>query len=73
MTPDQAVLDAVEHGAITLPQIAEVTGLSAQEVAVCVNDLVRTHRLAGASSLRNCAFGCSGCAQMCDHRGRPTS
>ncbi|MCL2652305.1 MAG: hypothetical protein FWD63_00740 [Propionibacteriaceae bacterium] len=72
MTPDKAVLDAVNRGAITLPQIAEATGLSAQEVATCVNDLVRTRQLAAASSLANCALGCSGCSQMCDHRGSPT-
>jgi len=66
MTPEQAVLDAVERGAITLTQIAEATGLSAQEVSLCVRGLIRTKRLAGASSLTNCGLGCSGCGLACD-------
>ncbi|MCL2489705.1 MAG: MarR family transcriptional regulator [Propionibacteriaceae bacterium] len=70
MTPEQAVLDAVNRGAITLPQIAEATGLSAQEVAVCVARLVFTHQLAGASSLGNCLSGCADCSLVCDSRRR---
>ena len=69
MTPDEAVLDAVERGAITMPQIARVTGFTAEEVADCVNVLIRTKRLAGASSLMNCAAGCSSCALACSDGG----
>jgi len=71
VTPEQAVLDAVNRGAITLPQIAEATGLSAQEVVICVARLVFTHQLAGASSLANCVSGCADCTLVCNNRPRP--
>jgi len=71
VTPDQAVMDAVERGAITMPQIAKATGLSPAEVAACVRVLINTKRLAGASSLTNCGLGCSNCslADGCNRLG----
>jgi len=65
VAPEQAVLDAVNRGAITMPQIAKATGFTPGEVADCVRDLIRAKRLAGASSLMNCAAGCSNCALAC--------
>jgi len=69
--PERAVLDAVERGAITLPQIAKATGLSPADVAACVSELISTKRLTGASSLTNCGLGCSNCslADGCNRLG----
>lgn len=65
-TPLRAVLDAVDHGAITVPAIAERTGLTLEVVQAAVEHLRRMNRIGTLELRTSCAGGgCASCETGC--------
>lgn len=65
-TPLRAVLEAVEHGATTVPEIAECTGFRADVVQAAVEHLRRMNRIGTMALRTSCAGGgCASCETGC--------
>lgn len=65
-TPLRAVLDAVERGVTTVPEIAECTGLRPDVVQAAVEHLRRMNRIGTMALRTSCAGGgCSSCETGC--------
>jgi hypothetical protein len=63
--PLGALLSAVRSGARSVPELAQVTGLSRDIVTAGLDHLVRTHRLIVQELASGCVGRCTSCDLPC--------